>query len=657
MSYEKNRPFVKVDVTGEVDRKFKDISVNAKDYGLNESATWETNMQAIQDANDYASSLGGGKVLVPSGEYLVRGVYQDSNVEFAGNNTVLKHPDGQSGDIITSRLFNTTCTTTAGSNVITMTDTSNLKLGAMVAIRAGLKSVRQSTTITTAITSTDTSVDIANATGFHSSGYGWIDNEVISWTLSGTTMTLTRGLFGTTAASHSTGAILYLGSRLYAETIKIEGSTVTLNKNVPFSLSSVDVSIGIVNPKISGIRFDGNKIAGGSFNNPIAVRWQLTRGGLTTDVSVVNGDLGGFMLTQGASSNTLNNLDIRDCGIPDIGKGAGIWLFQGCENNKINDPKIKGYCYYGVYMDDRTVIASEWDGGSDYNVINNIETDIVRNGGNSSVNITGSSHNKVNNPVFKGGYSGFLTNSNQNNTHDNSNPPAEKNIFNNVTVIDSQMPYSINTKGNTIINLETINTGIPPFDVGTKLINTGEDMGIEKFSNGYRWISDGNLVEPVRVVNHDMVLVPFEVPVQTQLKEVGLEVDNTVETGTYARVIIYKTDEENKPAGLEWDSGQNLVMDGTGIKYITFDRKLTAGKYYVGLAVRGVSNYANAPYLKSVERVETLLSSETRPTSFKKVSGYQVSGGGEGAVVSNPADQREPLSELTTVPAVYINVQ
>ena len=49
-------------------------------YGASPSASWQVNRDAFQAANDYVHSLGGGKVLIPPGLFIVKGSY----TRFAG---------------------------------------------------------------------------------------------------------------------------------------------------------------------------------------------------------------------------------------------------------------------------------------------------------------------------------------------------------------------------------------------------------------------------------------------------------------------------------------------------------------------------------------------------------------------------------------------
>lgn len=85
--------------------------------------------------------------------------------------------------------------------------------------RRYFSSVAQATTITGSLTNSATSVTVAAATGFPSS-YPWTavidpdttDEEIVEVSAaSGTTLTIVRGVDGSTAKSHSAGAVFRHG--------------------------------------------------------------------------------------------------------------------------------------------------------------------------------------------------------------------------------------------------------------------------------------------------------------------------------------------------------------------------------------------------------------------------------------------------------------
>lgn len=632
-----------------------DVMVNVTEFGASTTADWQTNRLAFTAANDYVANQGGGKVLVPPGTYVVKGIYQDSNVEFVGNGAILKHPDGMSIDIITARMFITTANSTANSNVITVADATNAKIGAMVAIRgAGKKSVRQNTPITQTISATDTVVTLTKSTGFNTTGHAWIDNELVGWTLSGTTATLQRGLFGTTAAAHSVGAIFYQSMRYYAEILAINGNTLTLNTNVIQTLTSTDVNIGIINPKITGLKFDGQKTEDVSASNNIPVRYPLVKNAKISDSEFINGHLGGLILTQGATACTLENIKVRDCGMPTQSKGAGIWLFQACYHNKLKNVEVTGYCYNGIYIDDRTETATEWDDSCDYNVVDAPKVEIVRSGSNTCFNLTGGNYNHIVSPRFIGGYSGFVLASNQNNNFDNSNPPCTGNLFTDAILERNHIPYSATVLGNILANVKWINTAIPPVDIGSKLINTGADFGAVFYPPGYRWLGANTEITDGTFLNDKMILIPFTIPRSVTLTEVGVEVAAIGNINSATRVGIYNSDIDGLPGTLNWDSGQTIPLDSIGVKYITISRLLSSGTYYLALSFRGASD-GIVPSLKVFKQSMDRLPTATRPTSVLASAGYLTHGA--ASTLSNPANQRGALILVDKLPSVYIKTE
>jgi len=95
------------------------LDFQVRDYGtFDPGATWQTNRDTMQAANDAAYAAGGGRVLLPPGSFQVKGVIQDSRVEFYGPHTLLAHPDGNDTDIIAARVRTTTGTVAAASTVL-----------------------------------------------------------------------------------------------------------------------------------------------------------------------------------------------------------------------------------------------------------------------------------------------------------------------------------------------------------------------------------------------------------------------------------------------------------------------------------------------------------------------------------------------------------
>ena len=99
-------------------------------------------------------------------------------------------------------------------------------------------------TLSSAITSSSNAIALANASSFRSSGTAKIDQEYISYTSkSGNTlMNVTRGVAGTTAASHNNGTAIYQG--FFVPTANVNG-IVQIDDEI-MSYKSVSVNSGVL---------------------------------------------------------------------------------------------------------------------------------------------------------------------------------------------------------------------------------------------------------------------------------------------------------------------------------------------------------------------------------------------------------------------------
>lgn len=426
-----------------------DIAVNAKNYGLDENATWEVNRAALQQANDAVFALGGGCVLIPPGRYLVKGVIQDSRVEFSGKGVTFVHPDGQSQDIIKSRTFTTNGTITKGSSTLIVDDSSNFEVGSVVGVRgAGGLSTLQNTTLSTAIDSTQTTgITLSNPYGFANSGTLIVDEEVIEYTgmANGVLTGVTRGRFGSFASSHVEGAKIGIAMRLVAEVIAKNGNELTLNLPAKLGVTSVAVNTGILYPKIEGIEFDGRRVEGiATVGN--AVTWELTRYG-KFNFSAKNSNAALFL---GKGTRDCSGfVQARDCGTWELGMGSAVWLFQHCHRNNI-EANISGKLWSGVYLDDRTSLGTEWDGSCDDNIGNiHINADTYSPTFTTTGLLIIGSHRNNFTLHSKRVRIPLLIEDAQMNTADNSKPGATGNTVN-VWAVEGYKPWIITTSGNVI---------------------------------------------------------------------------------------------------------------------------------------------------------------------------------------------------------------
>lgn len=141
-----------------------------------------------------------------------------------------------------------------------------------------------STTLDGAITATSTSLTLTSSSGFPGSGTAFvkINNEIISGTISGTTISsLTRGVGSTTAASHvddSTVELYMINSVPLTEintthtdisNINIDSYTITLSTSPSVSGGSTDAEVGGANVYATeNYRFETGKTIIGSIELP-----------------------------------------------------------------------------------------------------------------------------------------------------------------------------------------------------------------------------------------------------------------------------------------------------------------------------------------------------------------------------------------------------
>lgn len=435
-----------------LDEQLAQIAVNAAKYGLSESAAWEVNRDALQQANDYVASKGGGKVLIPTGIYTVKGVWQDSRVEFEGNGVTLVHPDGQNTDMIRSRVITTNGAITAGSYTLTVDSSKGIEKGSVIAIRgAGGLSSLQFTSLVDNITDTQTTgIKLTSMSGFANSGFLLVDSEIIEYTgqTNGELTGVVRGRYGTTPSSHAAGTYIGIAMRLIAEVMTVSGNTITLDRPAIIGVSVSPVSIGILHPKITGIKFEGNRVLGGASSTHNPVRWDLVRFG-KVDFSAENAE-SAIYLSQG-TRDCYGTIYAKHCSVPEGVKGAVVWLFQQCHRNHFY-VNISGDLWSGVYLDNRTSLATEWDGSCNDN------SGVVKVAGekhtpwiaNSALLIVGGNRNKYELNATRVRTGVVIESHAQVYTADGSLPTARGNIVD-VRLHDVYQPWVLQSSGNTIM--------------------------------------------------------------------------------------------------------------------------------------------------------------------------------------------------------------
>lgn len=352
---------------GTVQDALEDRGINAKAFGASPAATWDVNRDAFQAANDLAYSLGGAKVIAPPGEYEAKGIFVDSHVAFSLKDcgAVLKHPDGDTLDVIRTRVR-----TTTGSLVgttLTVAASTGIEPGCMVAIRgAGGISPWQSTKLAGAILAAQTTgINLTLTTGFANSGYLQVGSEIIGYTgLSGAELTgVTRGAYGTTAADHADLAVIGVVLRLLTTVVSIAGPVVTLDPDLPPALdvTSAPVSVGSIRATVDA-KIEGNRLTGGSSSTLNAVRFELAR---FCHANLFVNKAEAAIYFDSAWDNTYDVTAV-DCSVPEGSKGSALWLFRQSHRNK-GTSNISGDIWAGVYHDNRTTSATEYDGACNDN--------------------------------------------------------------------------------------------------------------------------------------------------------------------------------------------------------------------------------------------------------------------------------------------------
>ncbi len=349
---------------------------------------------AIQRAND-AVKASGGVVYFPQGTYKAAGVFQDSNVEFSSNEgAVLKHPDGRTNlHIVNGRTFSKVGSIVEGSSVLQMSNTTGIVPGANLAVRgAGGASTVQTTTLVLGVSADSKSLSINHKNGWKPyTTYLLIDDEVLSYSsISGGNMkSLKRGLLGTKAAGHKAGAKVSIATMLYARVAEVGPNLIQLDRKAVQGVKSAEVIAGSINMSVRGLTLDGSRVIGGATNNPLPLNYGLARWVTIEGNTIRNGDHGAISLNKGTSDSTIRGNTMVDNGSPWTLYGSTVWLFQGASDNTVTQNVIGGVSFHGIYPDDRTELASEWDAPSDRNVITNNKIDIVRATKNVGIYVVG----------------------------------------------------------------------------------------------------------------------------------------------------------------------------------------------------------------------------------------------------------------------------
>ncbi|PKE22529.1 hypothetical protein [Macrococcoides caseolyticum] len=475
------------------------LTVSANDFGANPSASWTTNRDAFQAANDAVAAAGGGKVTVDEGTYLVKGLILSDNVIFDMYGVTFENPDGLAPSIIKSKKTKISGSISNGSNVLNVTDPMPIAKGDKIIIyNAGKIHTTQNTGLAGDIDAVTTIINlVGNDSKFPAKGYFRVDNELIGYSsISGTQLVgVERGALGTTAASHTSGTKIGTALHMYAEVTGISGTQVTLSRTAIGTAINTDVYVGTSNLSVLGLKFKGNKVAGGAPAAVYALELETTRKGTFNDLSFDKCDIGGIIFTKGSSDNVANNLKFTDCGIVDVAspRGANLWMFQGCERNRVSNITIDGETYNGVYIDDRTTISDPHDAPNDDNIVTGFSMDAKRLAPNVypvGFCVVGGKRNKLIGGYVRGGMTGVQIDvGTQKYSIDNAVEPTHSNIIMGIH-FDCPMGWNIATSGNTLhdCTLSENSTSTPVAATGNLIYGVSVARG-EAFSDLFQTLS------------------------------------------------------------------------------------------------------------------------------------------------------------------------
>lgn len=377
-------------------------STSVRDHGaVGDGVTNDT--AAIQRANDSIAAQGGGTVVFPGGTYVAMGVRQDSNVHFVGTEgATLRHPDGVSSTpVITGRTTRTSGSIQAGSRTLAVSSTKRVVPGAVIGIQAaGPPSPVQTSTLTSNVTATGGDLVLSSSDGWRvkSANYVSVNEEIIGYTgISGSTLlNVRRGLFGSRAAEHGAGAPVAQVTGLIARVVSVGSATIELDRPASRGVVGAAVTVGVMNPAVTGLTIDGNRAGGGSSDtNTVALVYAFARGVRIENNTIRNVDHGAVTFDQGTAESVIAGNVLSDAGTPEHASGSSIWLYRGASSNTIRDNRFGGAAYYAVAIDDRTEVSTEWDASSDDNLVlgNTIEFPPVA--AQAAIFISGSNRNEV----------------------------------------------------------------------------------------------------------------------------------------------------------------------------------------------------------------------------------------------------------------------
>jgi hypothetical protein len=404
--------------------------VDVRDFGaLGNGLADDT--KAIQKADSVVAAHGGGQVVFSPGVYRALGVQQDSCVEFTSAGTAtLVHPDGTSAaSVVESRLVTTKGSIGRSSRVLRVTSTKGIRPGVVVAIQGagGMSSIQRTELKGDAAPYVEVlTVNTTHGLQRHWRSYLFVGNEIVSYDgINGQTLlNVKRGLFGTAQTYHKSGTAIGQAQRLYAVVVAVSRNSVSLDRRAPAGVTNASVNIGSVGMSINGLAIDGNRRPNGSAEtNPFPVLYRLARFASVRNSTITNGDHGGIAFDTGTRDSIIERNNLADNGDPAHHLGAGVWLFRGATRNLVRHNVISGNTFIGVFVDDRTETASDYDADAGYNRIESNTIGVGRYGTlpwNAGIVITGSTHTQVTANMLSDAVTGIMVAMTKQGTHPSS---------------------------------------------------------------------------------------------------------------------------------------------------------------------------------------------------------------------------------------------
>lgn len=365
--------------------------------------------RAVNAAIRQVHARGGGRVVFPPGVYDVEGIVHLPHVELRGpRSAVLRDPAPVNRTpVLASTVAVASGSIGRGSSRLTVRDPRGIEVGTPVAVRgAGGKSDVQVARIAFDPGPDGSTLVLQSGAGFaYADEHLFVEDELIRYaTRSGATLSgVGRGRFGSTAVLHPPGAEVRQAKVLYALVTAIRGRTVTLSVPAAVGVRRAPVFVGSRDLRVTGLTIDGGTRRGDPHVSVVPLTYGLARHVSIRDVHVRNGNHGGVTFERGTSdSQILDSEFVGNGALSQPPGGAAIWVVRGGRRNVIRGNRIgvpsaaDDGTHYGIWVDDRSDAAKEWDAsGTGNTILGNVIYIHRQSGGNAAISIDGGRDNRV----------------------------------------------------------------------------------------------------------------------------------------------------------------------------------------------------------------------------------------------------------------------